>query len=138
MLLGNDVGVHGFHAKSPHRLFISQVSGISSPRTRRKIEQGHEVGAGPVNASFVSTPGSRGSLTLLVASAIVYASAATFAALRLPRGPVALIVNAAGEVTRYTSRAGAVKDVAVLGLIIAGLGFAMLMVAQRIPVRWLR
>lgn len=74
-------------------------------------------------------------LLLIVASAVVYAMAASWAAARLPEDGVAMGVNAAGEVTKSTSRAGAITNFAALGGLMLVIAVVVTCVVWWIPLR---
>jgi hypothetical protein len=74
-------------------------------------------------------------LLLITASAVVYAIAASWAAARLPENGVAMRVNTAGEVTEYTSRAGAIRYFIGLGGLMLVVAVVVVCVVCWIPVR---
>jgi hypothetical protein len=76
-------------------------------------------------------------LLLIAASAMVYALVAWWAFTRLPAEGVAMHVNTAGEVDKYTSRDGAIKYLMGLGLFLLVLAVAVVCSCGWIPVRFL-
>ena len=76
-------------------------------------------------------------LLLIAASAAVYAAAAWWAAARLPADNVAIHVNTAGQVNKYTSYSGAVSMFIGLGGFLLGLAVVVVCVTRFTPVRWL-
>jgi hypothetical protein len=76
-------------------------------------------------------------LLLIAACAAVYAIAAGWAGARLPENDVAMHVNAAGEVTKYSSRSGAVTMFVALGGVVFVLALGMIGLTRWSPVRHL-
>lgn len=76
-------------------------------------------------------------LLLIAVSAAVYAGAAWWAAARLPAHNVAIHVDTAGQVNKYTSHAGAVSMFIGLGGFLLGLAVVVVCVTRFTPTRWL-
>jgi hypothetical protein len=76
-------------------------------------------------------------LLLIAASAAVYAIATWWAAARLPESGVVAQVNMAGEVNRYTTRAGAITYFVGLGAFLLVLAVVVLSLCWWLPARFL-
>jgi hypothetical protein len=76
-------------------------------------------------------------LLLIAASAMVYALVAWWASTRLAAEGVAMHVNTAGEVDKYTSRDGAIEYLMGLGVFLLLLAVVLVCTCRWTPVRFL-
>jgi hypothetical protein len=76
-------------------------------------------------------------LSLIAASAAVYAIAAWWAAAQLPDDRVPMHVNTAGQVDRYGSRASAISSFIGLGSVLLVLAVGCVFLCRFVPVKWL-
>jgi hypothetical protein len=76
-------------------------------------------------------------LVLIAASAVVYVIAAWWSATQLPENGVAMQVNAAGEVNRYSTRSGAIGTFVGLGGFLLVLGVVVVCLCGLLPIRFL-